>query len=61
MHQVEFEWGHSMACVKSGVVFPECGSTISVLHSRPQLLPSQTHTRVALEVGGRIYVTNDDL
>ena len=59
--QMKFEWGQLMDCVKNGVICSEQRSTISVLHSRPQLLPSQTHTRVALEVGGRIYVTNDDL
>ena len=30
MGQLKFEWGQSMACVKSGVVFPGCRSTICV-------------------------------
>ena len=36
-----------MAWVKSGVVFPERRSTTSVLHSRPQLLPSPNSHKYA--------------
>jgi len=44
--------GLSMACVKSGVVFPECRSTVSVLHSRPQLLPSPNSHWICWSVWG---------
>jgi len=40
------EWGQTMACVKSGVVFSECRTTISVLHLRPQLLLSPNSHRI---------------
>ena len=33
MRQIKVEWGQTMACVKSGVVFPECRITVSVVHS----------------------------
>jgi hypothetical protein len=49
-HQIKFEWGQTMACVKSVVVFPECRSTIYVLHLRPQLLPSPNSHQICAQI-----------
>jgi len=44
--QIKFDWGQKMACAKSGVVFLKSCTTISVLHSRPQLLLSPNSHRI---------------